>query len=199
MTPTIRLATEKDTEQILAIYAPLVYHTNRSFEIEPPTLPEMAQRIARTLERMPWLSCEIDGAVAGYAYANPHRLRAAYQWSVEVSVYVAEAHLRQGIARALYSSLFALLRLQGFYNAYAGIALPNRPAISLHQSLGFKPVGTYEAVTYKAGSWHDVAWWQLSLQAHSSTPTPPASFAATRQSEGWSAALASGLPHLHVA
>ncbi len=198
MTSTIRLATEQDADQILAIYTPLVIGTNRSFETEPPTVNDMSQRIVRTLERMPWLSCEMDGKVAGYAYANPHRVRPAYQWSVEVSVYVDEQHMRRGVGRALYNSLFNILALQGFYNAYAGIALPNPAAAALHKVMGFEPVGVYKSVTYKLGAWHDVEWWQLTLQERPEMPELPASFAATRRSPDWDAALSSGLQLLRV-
>jgi phosphinothricin acetyltransferase len=193
MSATIRLATEQDAAQTLAIYTPLVTNTNRSFELEPPSVNDMQQRIMRTLERMPWLSCEIDGTVAGYAYANPHRVRAAYQWSVEVSVYVDEGQVRKGIGRALYTSLLQLLSLQGFYNAYAGISLPNPPAVALHESMGFQQVGVYRAVAYKLGAWHNVGWWQKELQERPDTPTPPMPLTAVRsKSTEWEAALAAG-------
>lgn len=198
MAPIIRLATEHDAEQILAIYAPLVSNTNRSFELEPPTVGDMRQRIVKTLERMPWLSCAYDGEVAGYAYANPHRVRAAYQWSVEVSVYVSENHLRKNIGRALYTSLFHVLVLQGFFNAYAGITLPNPPAERLHRSLGFEPIGVYRAVTYKLGAWQNVQWWQLTLQELRGSPTPPTSLATARQSTEWNDALTAGVPLIAV-
>jgi phosphinothricin acetyltransferase len=196
MAPTIRLATEQDTEQTLAIYAPLVSNTNRSFELEPPKAHDIRQRILRTLERMPWLSCEIDGTVAGYAYANPHRMRPAYQWSVEVSVYVDESRQRSGIGRALYTSLLRILALQGYYNAYAGIALPNPSALALHEALGFREVGVYRAVAYKLNAWHDVAWWQVELQERSAAPAPPTPLVAVRSAPGWQAALEAGVPLL---
>lgn len=192
MTAMIRLATEQDAEQTLAIYAPLVTNTNRSFELEPPTISDMRQRIMRTLDRMPWLSCEIDQHIAGYAYANPHRVRAAYQWSAEVSVYVAETALRRSVGRALYTSLLNILKLQGFYNAFAGISLPNPPAIGLHESLGFEKIGVYRAVAYKHESWHNVGWWQKELQEHPDNPAPPLSITVVRKYPEWEKALNSG-------
>jgi phosphinothricin acetyltransferase len=198
MAPTIRLATEQDAEQTLAIYAPLVSNTNRSFELEPPTAHDIQQRIVRTLERMPWLSCEIDGTVAGYAYANQHRVRPAYHWSVEVSVYVGESHQRSGIGRALYTSLLRILALQGYYNAYAGIALPNPPALAMHEALGFREVGVYRAVAYKLKAWHDVAWWQVELQERPAAPALPRPLVTVRTAPGWQAALEAGVPLLRV-
>src|SRR5688500_15390094 len=98
----IRMATAGDAEAIQQIYAPFVTDTSVSFELVPPTVDEMAQRISTTLERTPWLVYEQDGRVLGYAYASKHRDRAAYQWSVEVSAYVRSEARRTGLARALY-------------------------------------------------------------------------------------------------
>jgi L-amino acid N-acyltransferase YncA len=189
----IRLATEHDAGRIAAIYAPTVRNTIISFEVEPPTPDEMRSRIATTLESYPWLVCERRGRVAGYAYAGPHNPRAAYRWSVDVSAYVREAERRTGIGRALYTSLFSVLVLQGFYNAYAGISLPNPASVGLHEAVGFSPVGVYRGVGYKLGAWHDVGWWERSLRERSPHPDPPLDLSAVRASEEWSAALASGL------
>jgi L-amino acid N-acyltransferase YncA len=199
MTSTIRLATANDAEQIQAIYAPNVIHTANSFELEPPTVDDMRQRIIKTLQRWPWLVCEDNGAVLGYVYASEHRTRAAYQWSVDVSVYVHAQARRAGVGRALYSSLFKLLALQGFYNAFAGITLPNPGSVGLHESLGFRPVGVYRAVGYKQGAWHDVGWWALQLRAHTLPPEPLQDLGRLRASAAWEEALATGLPLLRLA
>ena len=191
--PHIRLATELDATQIAEIYAPIVRDTVISFEVEAPTADEMRHRIEYTLERFPWLVYERRGRVVGYAYAGEHSPRAAYRWSVAVSAYVHESERRRGVARALYTSLFAALVLQGFYNAYAGITLPNPASVGLHEALGFEPVGVYRGVGYKLGAWLDVGWWQLSLQERVASPQPPATLPEVRSSEGWNAALASGL------
>lgn len=191
--PEIRLATGQDAAQIAEIYAPIVQNTVISFEVEAPTPVEMHHRIENTLERFPWLVHVRRGRVVGYAYAGEHSPRAAYRWSVAVSAYVRESERRRGVARALYTSLFAALVLQGFYNAYAGITLPNPASVGLHEALGFRPVGIYRGVGYKLGAWHDVGWWQMSLQERVAAPRPPASLPEVRSSEGWNAALASGL------
>ncbi len=192
MTNRIRLATNQDAGQIRAIYAPIVTETNFSFELTPPTVSELRQRISKTLERMPWLSCELDGTVVGYAYATPHRVRVAYQWSVEVSVYVAPNQREHGVARALYTALFALLRLQGYYNAFASITLPNAAGARLHASLGFTTVGVYHAVAHKRGAWHDVQWMQLELQPRPLNPPLPTVLARLLEAPALAAALNAG-------
>jgi L-amino acid N-acyltransferase YncA len=192
----IRLATERDAEEIAAIYAPNVTDTIISFESEPPTADEMRLRIEGTLKRYPWLVCERRGRVLGYTYAGAHGSRAAYRWSVDVSVYVHEEARRTGMGRALYTSLFAALDLQGFYNAYAGATLPNPASVGLHESVGFRPLGVYRGVGCKLGVWHDVGWWHLPLRERVADPDPPADLPSVLGSEGWDAALASGLPLL---
>ncbi|WP_435153487.1 arsinothricin resistance N-acetyltransferase ArsN1 family B [Haladaptatus sp. DFWS20] len=169
----IRLAETDDAAQIAAIYAPVVRETIISFETDPPDDAEMTNRIRKTLPTYPWLVCEHDDSILGYAYAGAHRTRDAYQWSVDVSVYVHAEHRRSGIGRGLYESLFALLEKQGYYNAYAGIALPNAASVGLHESLGFEQVGVYEDVGYKNGAWHDVGWWQRQLHPSEDEPNPP--------------------------
>jgi L-amino acid N-acyltransferase YncA len=139
MTATIRLATAHDAPGVQAIYAPVVRETAISFEWEPPTVDDMGKRIGEVVERMPWLVCEHRGEVLGYAYASPHRVRAAYQWSMDVSVYIhAQARL-SGVGRGLYRSLFALLILQGFYHADAGITPPNPSGSTAPSAINWGP------------------------------------------------------------
>lgn len=192
MIPTIRLARPDDAPAIRDIYAPAVTETIISFEGEPPTEDEMRRRIEDTHLTHPWLVCERHGEIAGYAYASPHRGRAAYRWSVDVSVYVQRDHRRKGGGRGLYESLFAILDLQGFVNAYAGIALPNEASVTLHESLGFEPVGVYEEVGYKHGAWRDVGWWQLAISERIDDPEPPIGVTAAKSRPGWDDALAAG-------
>ena len=169
----IRLARPEDAAAIAAIYGPIVRDTAISFEAEPPDETQVRARIAKTLQRHPWLVLERSGGVAGYAYAGAHRERAAYQWSVDVSCYVHPAHHRTGAGRALYGALFRVLQAQGFHSAYAGIALPNEPSVALHRAVGFEPVGTYREVGFKLGQWRDVAWWWRRLQDAATVPAPP--------------------------
>ena len=168
----LRLATAGDAAGIRAIYAPFVRDTWVSFEADVPTVEEVARRIEAARPTFPWLLADADGTVAGYAYASAHRGRTAYQWSVEVSVYVAETYRRRGLARALYGALVDVLRLQGFANAYVGIALPNAASVGIHEAMGFEPVGVYRGVGYKMGAWRDVGWWALRL-GDGAAPDPP--------------------------
>ena len=196
--PALRLARTADARAVAAIYGPIVESTAISFETEPPTAEEMAQRIRMTLGQWPWLVCDRAGDVLGYAYASRHRDRAAYQWSVDVSVYVHPRAHRSGVGRALYTSLVRLLALQGFYNAYAGITLPNAPSVGLHEALGFVPVGVYRNVGFKLGAWHDVGWWSLALQPTASRPSPPLDLPVMMGQPEVDSALKLGLLHLHL-
>jgi phosphinothricin acetyltransferase len=132
----------------------------------------MAARIARTVERTPWLVAELDGVVRGYAYASRHRDRPAYDWTAETTVYVDEAYLGRGLGRALMSELLELLRRQGFHLAVAGITLPNPGSVRLHAALGFRRVGEFEAIGWKHGGWHGVGWYALELGPRSDSPPP---------------------------
>jgi L-amino acid N-acyltransferase YncA len=169
----IRLARPDDAAAVADIYRPYVEATPISFEVVAPGPDEMRGRIVATLERRPWLVYEDGGRVVGYAYASSHHAREAYQWSVDVAVYVRQDFHRRGVGRALYDDLFPRLAQQGFANAYAGITLPNEKSVGLHESLGFTPVGVYRNVGYKLGAWRDVGWWHRQLQPLPSTPQPP--------------------------
>ena len=179
---TIRIAAVSDAAAMATIYAPIVRDTIISFEIEPPTPEELARRIAATLKTHPWLVAEQEAEherrVIGFAYAGAHRDRAAYRWSVDVSVYVDVRVRRAGIGRALYEKLTRILQRQGFHAAFAGIALPNAASVGLHEAVGFKPVGIYEEVGFKKGQWQDVGWWRLSLSDADGPPEEPVPFAA---------------------
>ena len=197
-TALIRLATPEDAEKIAAIYAPFVESTPISFELEPPDAAEMRRRIVSTMERYPWLVCEKDNEILGYVYASQHRTRAAYQWSVDTAVYTRSDFRRSGLGRALYTSLLAVLPLQGFYNAYAGIALPNEASVGLHEAMDFDLIGIYRSVGYKMGRWHDVGWWQRALQSHSDPESAPLLLADVQDSDAFAAKVAIGLPLLRI-
>jgi L-amino acid N-acyltransferase YncA len=192
MPATIRVATLDDAEQMRSIYEPYCL-TPTSFELEPPSVDEMRQRIAKVLSAYPWLVFEQGGAIEGYVCASVHRERPAYRWSVDVTVYIRQEKQRKGIGRALYTSLFKLLVLQGYFNAYAGITLPNIGSVGLHEALGFQVVGVYRQVGYKCAAWHDVGWYQLRLQPFPPTPAPPRTLPEIQQTKYWEPALRSGL------
>jgi len=192
MARVVRLATPEDAAGVQAIYAPFVAGTAVSFEADPPTVAEMRDRIERTLAGWPWLVCDDGGRVAGYAYGSRHRERTAYQWSADVSVYIAPEHHRMGIGHALYTALLALLVAQGFCNAYGGITLPNAGSVGLHERMGFARVGVYQQVGFKFGQWHDVGWWHLRLATPAGDPAPPRPFPAIAGGGACATALAKG-------
>lgn len=175
----IRAATPDDADAVLAIYAPVVRETTISFELEPPTREVMRQRIASTLQTLPWLvGVDADGGVNGYVYAGKHRDPGAYRWSVNVSVYIRDDCRGQGVGKRLYGALFDELQRLGYHQAYAGIALPNRASVALHRALGFRRIGTYRNVGYKFDAWRDVAWWQRALCPPPAAPAAPRAFGA---------------------
>jgi L-amino acid N-acyltransferase YncA len=192
MALSIRLAEERDAESIREIYAPFCVETPVSFETEAPSAQEVRQRIKKILEFLPWLVCEDEGQVVGYAYASRHRERAGYRWSVDVSVYVREGRRGSGIGRALYTSLFEILRLQGFYNILAGVTLPNPASVALHEAMGLRPVALYPAIGLKCGAWHDVGWWQLATRPFTNEPDEPLALASVQALPEFAAALALG-------
>jgi L-amino acid N-acyltransferase YncA len=169
----------RDAAACAAIYRPSVTDGVASLEEVAPDAAELARRIGEVTLRYPWLIAELDGVVAGYAYASSHRARASYRWSADVTVYVSGAHHRRGVARAVYERLFDSLAEQGYHEACAGITLPNDASVGLHESLGFRPVGVYRQIAFKLGSWRDVGWWQKTLR-EPLPDTPPAEPTAPR-------------------
>ncbi|WP_329072284.1 GNAT family N-acetyltransferase [Amycolatopsis sp. NBC_01480] len=159
----IRDASASDAEACAAIYAPYVTDTAITFELEPPTVEEMTDRITKAVKTHAWLVIEDEGRVVGYAYGGPYKERAAYRFSCEVSVYLELGRRRTGSGRALYEALFARLVERGFRTAVAGMTLPNDASAGLHRALGFEPVGTYRRIGWKHGAWRDVAWAQRDL------------------------------------
>jgi phosphinothricin acetyltransferase len=161
----IRPATPADAAACAGIYAHYVRETAISFELDPPTAEEMAHRIESYQQRHAWLVLEDAGQVAGYAYASPYATRAAYDWSAEVSVYLAPGLRRSGAGRALYTDLFARLEDRGFRTLVAGITAPNEASLGLHRAMGFEVVGTFRDIGFKLGRWWDVIRLQRSLGA----------------------------------
>jgi phosphinothricin acetyltransferase len=169
----IRLATPGDASGILDIYAPYILNTSFTFETEVPSLEEFGERIETYLINWPWLVCVIEGKIAGYAYATKYRERTAYQWSVESSIYIHDDFQKEGIGKELYTSLFEILKKQGFNNVYAVINLPNEKSVSFHENCGFTYFATYEKVGFKLGEWKNVGWWRLIINEFGNEPAAP--------------------------
>ena len=164
---------ENDSVSLLNIYGEFIRNTAVTFETAVPSVLEFSKRISDIVESSPWLVCEIDGEIIGYAYASKHRERAAYRWSVDVTVYINPQYHRKHIATALYTALIELLKLQGYYCAYAGVSLPNLKSEEFHKSFGFNPVGVFHNVGYKFDEWRDVKWFELALSDYSKNPFNP--------------------------
>jgi L-amino acid N-acyltransferase YncA len=144
---------------MLTIYGEVIRQTVTSFETEVPTVEDFENRVAESQLNHAWLVAMYEGHVGGYAYAGPHRIREAYKWNAEVSVYLAPRHHRQGVSVALYNALFESLVKMGYQNALAGITLPNDPSVNFHVRMGFMEIGTYPAIGFKFGGWRDVRWY----------------------------------------
>lgn len=169
----IRLITPADAEAALAVYAPYVLHTANTFEYEIPSVDDFRTKIEKITAQYPWLVCECDGEIVGYAYGSTHRERAAYQWSPESTVYISDKHHRKGIARVLYNTLFALLQHQGYINVFASVLVTNVNSVEFHRAYGFEEIGLFKNIGYKLGEWHTNLWFQYTLQEHVIDPSVP--------------------------
>lgn len=170
MNATIRLAEKRDVPGILEIYAPFILGTSVTFEEIVPDEEPFWERIQGIMAELPYLVCEIDGRVAGYAYASGYRSRASYRWSKEVSVYVHPDFQRRRVAQALYTSLNEMVRYQGIADLLAIITMPNEPSVSFHERFGYRKCGEFAKVGYKMGEWQNVGWFELFLQDENQSP-----------------------------
>jgi L-amino acid N-acyltransferase YncA len=169
---TIRPATQADIAAITVIYAHAVRHGTASFELDPPDETEMAARMATLLKGgFPYLAAEAGGVLVGYAYAGPFRLRPAYRFTLEDSIYVSPDHQRHGIGRELLPRLIAASEAAGFRQMIAVIGdSANAASIELHRAAGFDMVGTFEASGYKFGRWVDTVLMQRPLGDGAASP-----------------------------
>ncbi len=168
----IRIATLGDAPNLLKIYAPYVEHTAITFEYSVPTLEEFTARMQNTLQKYPYLVAEEDGKLLGYAYASAFKTRAAYDWSVETSIYVKKDTHRRGIGKALYTALEHMLARQHICNLCACIAYPNPESIAFHERFGYRTVAHFHASGYKQGVWYDMIWMEKELCPHTIPPLP---------------------------
>ena len=175
-TLAIRPVRRDDAAAIAAIYAHYVRNSAVTFELDSPDAEEMAARIDTILPLYPYLVAEEEGAVLGYAYAGRIYERAAYRWTVEATVYVADDWHRRGIGRLLYERLIAALTAQGFQSVVGKITLPNPASVQLHEAFGFRQAGLLAKVGYKQGAWHDVGIYQLELGPRPERPDEPRPF-----------------------
>jgi len=166
----IRIATLDDAQAILDIYTPYIVNTAITFEFDLIPLEAFKERMKKVMSKYPWLVCELEGKVIGYAYASMYRERAAFNWDCECSVYIAEEAHRKGIATILYTKLFEYLKLQGLYNIYAFITYPHDSSIQLHKKFGFTEVGIFKKTGYKMGKWWDLIVMEKVLRPFEGEP-----------------------------
>jgi phosphinothricin acetyltransferase len=172
----IRPSRAGDVAAITAIYAHHVQHGGGTFEIEPPDAAEMQRRREEVLGKaLPWLVAERDGALLGYAYANPFRARRAYRFCLEDSIYVAPEAQGRGVGRLLLAELLARCSALGARQMLAVIGdADNAGSIGLHRALGFRHCGVLEASGWKSGRWLDVVLMQRALGLGSTAPASEA-------------------------
>ena len=170
---TVRLATLKDAEDLLNIYAPYVEKTTITFEYEVPSVEEFRNRIKNTLEKFPYLVAEKDGAIVGYACANPFKQKAAYGWAVETTIYLKEDCKRMGIGRVLYTELERILKLQNILNLNACIGYPieedehlTKDSVKFHEKMGYRMVGEFYKCGYKFNRWYNMVWMEKHIGEH---------------------------------
>jgi L-amino acid N-acyltransferase YncA len=169
----VRDAVPQDAAACLAIYRPYVENSAVSWELEAPTVEEMAERIATVNETHAWLMLEQDCETIGFA--NGHALWSlpAYRWSTQTGLYIDSSHQRRGGGRTLYTQLLNRLGERGYRRAFAGITQPNEASNAFHRSMGFRDAGLYRRVEWKLGRWHDVAWMQCDLPSTGDAADPP--------------------------
>ena len=159
----IRDARRSDVPAMLAIYAPFVEHTAVSFEYDVPTEAEFARRLEEHQAAFPWLVCEENGRVMGYAYAGRAFERAAYGWNAEISCYLAPELRGRGVGRRLYARIEEILTRLGYYKLFAVVTSANAPSVAFHRALGFRDAACFRNVGYKQGGWYDVLWLEKTL------------------------------------
>lgn len=169
----IRIATIQDAEALLAIYAPYVENTAITFEYTAPSVEEFAGRIHHVMARYPYLIAEANEEILGYAYASAFHSRAAYDWAVEVSIYVKRDKKRMGIGGTLYEALERILSAQNILNLNACIAYPEdedeyltKDSVAFHQHFGYHMVGEFHQCGYKFNRWYNMVWMEKHIGAH---------------------------------
>ncbi|MDY6927435.1 MAG: N-acetyltransferase family protein [Pseudomonadota bacterium] len=164
----IREVSKEDKTGIASIYNYYVAHTPVTFEEEPVSPAQFAQRIQAVLDNgLPWLVSTENQAITGYAYATPFKPRSAYRFSVESTIYIAPHSQGKGLGTALYEALLQKLHQAGIRNVIGCITLPNPASVALHEKINMQKVGYFPAVGFKFGQWLDVGFWQVQLSPES--------------------------------
>lgn len=169
----LRRAVPEDAPRLVEIYGYYVEKTAISFEYTVPSPEEFRGRMERIMRRYPYLVAEVDGRVAGYAYAGAFVGRAAYDWACELTIYLDHDARKHGMGRALYEALADRLQAMGILNLYACIGYPQaedeyltRNSARFHEHLGFALVGTFHNCGYKFGRWYNMVWMEKIIGEH---------------------------------
>lgn len=171
----IRLINTSDAAAALAVYASYVLTTAYTFEYEVPTVGDFKKKIEKLTAQHPWLVCEYNGEMIGYAYGSTQHERPGYRWTTETTIYMKQDFHGKGIARILYTALFDILKLQGYYTVYANVLSTNTRSCKFHKSMGFEEIGIYRNIGYKLGQWQSNLGMQYFLQEHIAEPPTPKS------------------------
>lgn len=175
-----RIVSPEDAEEILGIYAPYIEKTAITFEYTVPSVKEFRERIVKTLKKYPYIKAVREGRIIGYAYTGTFKDRAAYDWSVETSIYLAMGERGNGVGTRLYEILEALSKAQNVLNMNACITYPkdgedqyvSMASPQFHKALGYSHVGRFHDSGYKFGTWYDMIWMEKMLGQHTSDPAP---------------------------
>ena len=170
---TLRMATPDDAAAVCELYNWYVRHGVQTFQYALSTVEEYRANIAHVLENAPFILAEsADGRLQGFACAHLWHEREAYAWDVETTVYCAPDCVGQGVGGRLYRALLALLKKQGYYNAFALVTGSNKQSNVFHKALGFKKMATERHTGYKFGQWLDLDYWVMPLREDDGEPRP---------------------------
>lgn len=164
---SFRKAELSDAHALSEIYRPYVEQTSVTLEYDTPSEAEFSARISEISAEFPYIVCEIDGQIAGYAYAHKYKERFGYRFCAELSIYLKTDHRKMGLGTALYKMLIDLLTEMGYKNLYGVVTDPNPGSFALHRSLGFEEVGREHLAGFKLGEWHDVVIFEKQIGEYS--------------------------------
>lgn len=179
----IRTATENDAQALLDIYAPYIQNTAITYEYEVPSLQQFQSRITHTLQKFPYFVAESNGTILGYAYASDYGERAAYAWTAEVSIYIAQNSRKMGIGKKLYAALERALQKQNIITLIACVAYTerqdehlNKNSLEFHKHMGYEVTGKLNHCGYKFHKWYDIVHLQKYIGSHQTEPLTPKTF-----------------------
>ncbi len=166
----IRRVKNEDIVQLVEIYKPYVENTTVSFEFIPPTVQEFEQRVNTYSRDYPYLVAELDGEVIGFAYGSRLAERAGFNWSAQLSIYLAPRAKGLGIGREMYNIIMQIMEQQGIYAVYAIISTPNPDSIAFHSKMGFVECARLPRCGYKNNVWCDIVYMYKLLRECTGTP-----------------------------